>query len=216
MTTLVDSVSEDIRNFLRSNKEIFFNELDFQVHLAAYLRTSQHYDDVDVEYYIPYQTLKEYIWKSEVYIDIVVSRNGEFVPIELKYKTAKVNKVIPRFNEKMAVDVLKNQAAQNLGKYAFWKDIRRLELIRNRFDAVKNGIAVFLTNDKSYSESKKVNSESIRFSMEEGLHSCDKSWLGLSKLKENYPAFKVEREYSICWDNLVIEGTEFKYCIINV
>lgn len=214
---LVDWVCEDIRNFLQLSQEIFFNELDFQVHLATSLRASQHYDDVDVEYYIPYQTLKKYEWKNEVYIDIVVSKNREFVPIELKHKTSKVNKLFRRFNEEITIDVLKNQAAQNLGKYAFWKDVRRIELVRNRFDAVKNGVAVFLTNDKSYyDKSKKGNAESIRFSMAEGVHSPDKSWLDSSKLKDNYPSFEVEKEYTIHWNSLSIMGEMFKYCIVVI
>lgn len=56
MAQLVDLVKEDVFEFLKNNEELLFNERDFQMHLAIWLRSSaNHYDDVDVEYYVPWQ-----------------------------------------------------------------------------------------------------------------------------------------------------------------
>ena len=150
MAQLVDLVKEDVFEFLKKNEELLFNERDFQMHLAIWLRSSaNHYDDVDVEYYVPWQELENYIWESELRLDIVVMKKGEYCPVELKYKTKKVERKISRFDEMLSekVIVMKNQGAQDLGMYDFWKDVRRVELVRNRFEKVKNGLAVFVTND---------------------------------------------------------------------
>ena len=153
MTNLIEIVQQDVFAFLGSNEELLFNERDFQMHLATWLRNSANaYDDVDVEYYVPRSSLQNYVWDSELRLDIVVKKDGEYCPIELKYKTKKVERQISRFDEMLdnQVVVMKNQGAQDLGMYDFWKDVRRIELVRNRFCNVKGGLAVFVTNDESY------------------------------------------------------------------
>ena len=149
MKSLIDIVRADVMAFLESNNELLFNERDFQMHFATWLRNSANaYDDVDVEYYVPKTELDNYIWDSELRLDIVVKKGGEYCPVELKYKTKKVERQISRFDEAMhdKVVVMKNQGAQDLGMYDFWKDVRRVELVRNRFERVKGGLAVFVTN----------------------------------------------------------------------
>ena len=161
MATLIDLVRNDVCAFLESNDELLFNERDFQMHLATWLRNSANrYDDVDVEYYVPRQELENYIWESELRLDIVVKKEGEYCPVELKYKTKKVERKISRFNEDLTGDVvvMKNQGAQDLGMYDFWKDVRRVELVRNRFERIKGGLAVFVTNDNAYTKASKTTS----------------------------------------------------------
>lgn len=104
-----------------------------------------NYDDVDIEYYIPSKELVGYIWDSELRLDIVVRKDNEYLPIEIKYKTKKVEREIERFGEKLnhKITVIKDQSAQDIGKYGFWKDIKRLELICERFKNVKNAISIF-------------------------------------------------------------------------
>ena len=141
-TSLLDAVKADVQDFLQTNQELMFNERDLQIHLALYLsRSKNQYDDVDVEYYVPYRELQDYLWENELKLDIVVSKNGEFIPVELKYKTVYVERQIPRFNQKLKepVEVLKNQGAQDMGMYNFWKDVRRVELVKRRFKSVTGG-----------------------------------------------------------------------------
>ncbi len=162
--SLIQEIRADIEAFLQQNNELFFNERDFQIHLAVYLRDLHKYDDVDVEYYVPYTTLSNYVWKNELRLDILVRKGNEFVPVELKYKTKKVQKSILRFNETIKdIEVMKNQGAQDLGMYDFWKDVRRIELVRNRFEHVQGGLAVFLTNDKLYLSEPKPLSNNYLF-----------------------------------------------------
>lgn len=161
-TTLLTNVYNDILRFITEEEQnLFFNERDLQMHLALYLlKSSNNYDDVEVEYYVPVfnnrkdKILKEYDWNSEIRLDIVVMKNNEFLPVEIKYKTRNIQNSygLSRFNKEIPdVDILKNQSAQNLGCYDFWKDVRRIEVIKNKYGkSIIGGIAIFLTNDSAY------------------------------------------------------------------
>ena len=218
---LIDIVRKDVCAFLESNDELLFNERDFQMHLATWLRNSANrYDDVDVEYYVPRQELDNYIWDSELRLDIVVKKDGEYCPVELKYKTKKVERKISRFDEDLTADVvvMKNQGAQDLGMYDFWKDVRRVELVRNRFERVKGGLAVFVTNDGFYTKGSKESSNNYLFGMAgEAARSTKKHWANPeSTCAKTHPNFEVEREYSIEWRTREIDKVEFYYCIVTI
>ena len=222
MATLTEIVKDDVHAFLESNNELLFNERDFQMHLATWLRNStNHYDDVDVEYYVPKTELENYIWDSELRLDIVVKKDGEYCPVELKYKTKKVERQISRFDEMLddKVVVMKNQGAQDLGMYDFWKDVRRVELVRNRFKNVKGGLAVFVTNDQLYTKASRQNSNNYLLNMTEGKHSAIKHWQNedsaCAKMK-SYKSFEVEKEYSIKWHHRNVDDIPFYYCIVNI
>lgn len=221
MSILTDIVRADVFAFLESNDELLFNERDFQMHLATWLRNSANcYDDVDVEYYVPRQELDNYVWDSELRLDIVVKKDGEYCPVELKYKTRKVERKISRFDEDLTgnVVVIKNQGAQDLGMYDFWKDVRRVELVRNRFERVKSGLAVFVTNDGFYTKGSKESSNNYLFNMSAGkTHSKQKRWANPeSTCAKTHPNFEVEREYSIEWRTREIDKVEFYYCIVTI
>lgn len=221
MATLIDIVRADVFAFLESNEELLFNERDFQMHLATWLRNSANrYDDVDVEYYVPRQELDNYVWDSELRLDIVVKRDGEYCPVELKYKTRKVERKISRFDEALSdnVVVMKNQGAQDLGMYDFWKDVRRVELVRNRFERVKGGLAVFVTNDGFYTKGSKESSNNYLFNMSAGkAHSKQKRWANPeSTCAKTHPNFEVEREYSIEWHTREIDKVGFYYSVVVI
>ena len=220
MTRLTDIVRQDIFAFLESNDELLFNERDFQMHLATWLRNSaNHYDDVDVEYYVPRSELENYVWDSELRLDIVVKKSGEYCPVELKYKTKKVERQITRFDEALhdKVVVMKNQGAQDLGMYDFWKDVRRVELVRNRFERVKGGLAVFVTNDALYTKASKPTSNNYLLNMNEGVHSREKHWLNPeSTCAKTHPDFEVDQEYNIAWHNRTIDGVKFYYQVAYI
>ena len=221
MSILTDIVRADVCAFLESNDELLFNERDFQMHLATWLRNSANrYDDVDVEYYVPRQELEGYVWDSELRLDVVVKRDGEYCPVELKYKTRKVERKISRFDEALSDDVvvMKNQGAQDLGMYDFWKDVRRVELVRNRFERVKGGLAVFVTNDSFYTKGSKPTSNNYLFGMAgEAARSTKKHWANPeSSCAKTHPNFEVEKEYNIEWHAREVDRVEFYYCIVTI
>lgn len=214
---LVDIVKKDISTFLERNRKLFFNERNFQMHLSTYLLGIGNYDEVFLEYYVPKTELQDYVWNSKLYLDIVIRKGNEYLPIELKYKTKKISeKKLKRFGEDLGIfEILKNQGAQNLGKYNFWKDVRRLELLRDKFSTIHNGIAVFVTNDEYYTKSAKDSGVSP-FDMNEGDHGTDKSWNKDLSCAETYPKFEVEKCYSIEWRKVELDSEQFYYCILVV
>lgn len=222
MTRLVDLVKDDVSAFLKSNQELLFNERDLQMHLALWLKALKNrYDDVDIEYYVPNSELEGYgdLWDNELRIDIVVRKETEYVPIELKYKTKGVNRQISRFGIKLSKEVLvvKNQGAQNLGMYGFWKDVKRIELLRRRFDNILNGLVVFVTNDEMYVKGSKESSDNFPFNISEGKHSIHKYWQKHeSKLAKENPRFDVEAEYTIHWESNIIDKEKFYHTILTI
>ncbi len=136
-------VITQIEKFLKSNKRIFFNENEFQMYLAIWLKKEFN---VFVEYKIEINGQK---W----YLDIVVEKGGVYLPIELKYKTT--NKYgfptgFKIFNTGVTKS-LENQGAHNNGCYDFWYDVVRIEQVPQQYSKnVELGIAVLLTNDYQY------------------------------------------------------------------
>ena len=89
MEILSESVKRKIREFFKDKpRQVFRNELDFQVQLAHYLLQSNLFTNVFMEYYVPKGYVSNYPWNSQIYIDIVVERkkaedDSEFFLIEL-------------------------------------------------------------------------------------------------------------------------------------
>lgn len=210
----------DIKSFFANQTKVFLNEKDMQIKLSAYLTLSENYDEVDVEYYIPLDQLKDYVWESKLYLDIVVRKGDEYVPIELKYPTKIIDEPIVRFGETLPkTSLLKKHSALNLHQYNFWKDVRRLELVKKRFPAVKKGLAVLMTNDMAYMKPHKKGAKCEQFSTTEGLHSNAKHWndnAGEKWKKKGYPEFMLDNQYSIGWNDADIGGHKFVYCIVEV
>lgn len=211
-TKLLKDVYDDIIRFINQKDQyVFFNERDLQMHLAVYLQKSpNNYDDVEVEYYVPVfdangnKILKEYDWDSEIRLDIVVIKENEFLPIEIKYKTRKIRQpdIFKRFNKEIHnVDILKNHSAQDLGCYDFWKDVKRIEVIKDQYEeTVKGGIALFLTNDKYYwKDNIKENTAYYNFRLSKDNKTLNKEWTSYVSVKKNHPNFKINKIYNTIW-----------------
>ena len=211
MGNLLEQVKADVEAFL--NQEQFFcNECHLQMELAAYLRQSGNYSKVHLEYFVP----SAIVQPQNLYIDIVVEKKGEFLPIELKYKTAPLKKDIDRFGEVLeGVDVLKNHGARDLGAYDFWRDVNRIECLMKCFGNVKNGIALFLTNDQGYWTLPKdgTNPNYANFSMKDGKHSQEKHWQGNTAMSAARPSFNVNKVYELEWKDY---NLPFRYCLLEI
>lgn len=221
--TLENLIRNDIKIFIEEQRDLFFNENDMQMNLAVYLmRSSKNYSDVSIEYYMPSEQLDGYLWEKELYIDIVVRKDNEYVAIELKYPTSKISEPLERFGEQLTKDhvtLLKEHSAHNLVQYRFWKDVRRLELLKKRFPSVKKGFAILLTNDLSYMKPHKKGTNCEPFSTNKGLHGTIMHWAndkGEKMKKKGYPDFMLDNHYAINWHKICLNNHEFIYCIIEV
>ena len=229
----LEKIRKDIKEFLDKNSNLFFNERDFQVNLSSFLKEQHYYDYVFLEYSLPASFIKNNEENEEeeveekiedeanVRIDIVVEKSDQFCPIELKYKTKSAEgNIIERFGEEIKTELLKNQAAQNINRYSFWKDVYRVERIKRNFSKVIAGFSIFVTNDQSYMKTPKGASEP--FTMEAGVqHSKELDWEEKAKVadstKSKYPKIELEKEYTIGkWYDVTIERIVFHYCIVEV
>ncbi|MCL2094575.1 hypothetical protein FWH13_00420 [Candidatus Saccharibacteria bacterium] len=135
---------------LSTERPVFGSEADFQFALAWKIK----------ELYPKAEIRLEECWIEEYYdddgsgdgknryIDLVVELDGEIIPIELKYKTAKFRgEVNGRFYN------LKPQGARDIGGYLFAEDIRQVEsYIGQSSGKINRGYAVLLTSEKGYWE----------------------------------------------------------------
>lgn len=213
-----ETIKKDISSFLSERTELFLNESDLQMNLSVYLMQSGNYDDVNVEYYIPFNQLDGYLWNNELYIDIVVRRGDDFVAVELKYPTKKIAEPISRFGEQLSeVPLLKEHSAQDIVQYNFWKDVRRMELLKKRFPSVKKGLAILLTNDMLYMKPRREGIVCEQFSTAEGMHNSSRHWsIHREWMDKGYPDFDLDGQYAIKWHHSNLGGHKFIYCIIEV
>ena len=130
------SITEVLKK-IASRRPVFHSEADFQHAFAWELHRRLPTASIRLE--LPISHLGQ-----QRYLDVWVSHEGGILAIELKYKTRALSVRIS--DEQFS---LKDQSAQDLGRYDFIRDIRRLEqYLAGRRDCA--GYAVLLTNDSAY------------------------------------------------------------------
>ncbi|MDE5735405.1 MAG: hypothetical protein K2H83_09765 [Duncaniella sp.] len=221
-SSLTRRLAEDVGRFVAERSEILFNEHDFQMHLAVWLNMTRRYDGVEIEYYVPNSMARDagYEWDSNLKLDLVVRSGGEYAVIELKYPTRKVVSPITRFGALVPdVEVVKNHGAQDLVSYHFWKDVRRIEIVRSLFpDSVKGGLAVILTNEPYYLKGPGAGTICEAFSTAQGRSGVHGKldWTRQTKTAEGNPGFRLDGHYSVEWHPAEFSGEKFNYAIITI
>lgn len=183
---------------LKSKREIFVSEADFQLELAWIIK--EQYPDALVRLeYCPYSD-------TSMHIDILVIIDNQWIPIELKYKTKSCNKKIG--SEAFA---LKHHGAKDINCYLYLKDLQRIESIRDTAPEFLEGYTIFLTNDLSYiKKPAKPDCVYKDFSLEDGitkqgtLHWSENTCEGTKKNCEEPIVLKCN--YPIKWQ---------EYCIVD-
>lgn len=211
----------EIRYFLNNYVGFFHSEEEVQINLAKFLLDSGTYNNVYVEYYVNRNLIPNYPWNNDkkISIDIVVRNGNDYIPIEIKYKTKQ--QIFPHqvFGTQTNVE-LAEQGAQNEGCYSFWKDIKRIEILKDTFNLNYSGIVLFITNDHSYLRPPRADVQYGPFSIHEGrrvLKSDILNWDSTRKAikpdrAEKYPGLTISNEFTINWYDLNIEN--HKYILI--
>lgn len=144
---------------LAKQRPIFHSEADFQ-HAIAW-EIHKHLPRASVRLERPVEVSH---FHKRMYVDIWIEQDGDILAIELKYKTRALQVLIE--NEQYA---LRSQTAQDLGRYDFIKDIKRVENIVIDRAPRASGYAILLTNDPSYwTKSRNENTADVRFRLHEG------------------------------------------------
>ena len=160
------------------------------------------------------------------FIDIVVEKDGEFFPIELKYATRSIDDPYLIFGEDPAKSSLSDKAANDIIMYHYWKDVRRLEILSKLFKNVAGGISLLIANPKVYFEEPRLQAGYRRFSTHEGnkVGAGLLDWEGKigEHVRSNYPAFFLDGCYTCHWGKMPIKATRngkeemFKYLLTNI
>lgn len=198
---------------LAATRPFFYSEADFQHSLAFALKTAGY--NVFLEH--PVQTST-----GIYYIDIILEDKGSYYPIELKYKT----KVFP-CSGLFCPFSLKNQGANDIGRYQFWEDVHRIEHILGTCrDKVAEGYVIMLTNDKKYWEipSRPITTNDQRFRIHPGMNVRKVDWNNPSSTANRYPAFHLSanhivpewQPYSKAYNINHSPNCEFKFLTITV
>lgn len=222
----IEQIEAKIACFLTNIKQPILSEAQLQVMLALHLKQIAKYDEVYAEYTFPKSYLgTEYQWgkkNDKVSFDIVVRKGEEYYPIELKYKTKEENTGLKLFGCETEEIKLAEQAAKNLNCYGFWKDVKRLELIKDKFAKVSGGIALFVTNADTYLKKPEKGSQYARFSIYDGRKvKANESlyWVnpdGSELKKDDYRGFNNSNDYELKWQECGSDKHKLHYLILSI
>jgi len=178
---------------LSDQRPIFHSEADFQHAFAWEVQKQNPASSVRLER--PF-----IIAGKQAHVDVWVSSPSAKIAIELKYKTRKLETEVLRESFR-----LKDQSAQDLGRYDFLVDIQRVEELI-RLGEADCGYAIILSNDSSYwrppRDPRTVDAAfrihtgaTVAGVLEWGFHASP----GTTKGREE--AISLDGEYSLKWSN---------------
>lgn len=182
-----ENVKGKLLHYIKNLNHFLFNEKDLQIYLALELVQDEdiigNQITVHPEYHIPKMVCPGFdndyaIWGEVPSIDLVLQKGDKYIPVELKYKHKAVTSTsFECFGCKVDKNIalVTNQGAENEGRYDFWKDVKRLELLKKHFkDNVLGGIAIFLTNQDKYR--KETTGEDAAFGMIDTNRQKERKW----------------------------------------
>jgi hypothetical protein len=230
---------------LQNNRKVFHSEDDLKLSFGMEILNNCSACQVRLERPVNIEMVD---WNSETLtarapIDIVIiEKNGNLIPIELKYKTKKTE-----FEHDDEIYRLTEHGAVDIGRYSFRKDIFRIEHYLSSQPNSEIGYVLILTNDKAYFDTdvlKKDNYDKF-LSFHDGamINKKDKGW-NYSKIdddkyerrtgderwwykdknkvhwtctKELFYRLDLKENYTINWVAYSsLTETEFKYCLIKI
>ncbi|MFO8133313.1 MAG: hypothetical protein R6U10_05210 [Thermoplasmatota archaeon] len=221
----------DVKNILDNElHRIFHSEADFQ-HALSWELHKQYCEDTDrqirlerpklIPVNINSKNRKEINAKNQkerIYIDILIRGNHEIIPIELKYKTAKLK--IDEFD-------LKEHSSHDTSRYDYVKDIERIEKVLSGQNGY--GFAIFLTNDSRYwkkpGQGRTPQDEQFRIHEGQTLQGKLK-WEGAKEStvgKKRCHNIELENTYNLNWRRYTYNNTcknkpngEFRYLAVKI
>ena len=210
---------QSIISDLTKIRGIFHSEADFQHSLGLLLSKKYNFQvRLETPFELPHYD-RESNKKLKVELDIFIPK--EKIGIELKYKTKEG--IFEKHGETFK---LKQHGAQNLGRFDYFDDIRRLQFLK-KHGIIEKGYAVFLTNDPLYWKPIKGKNFSSNFSMENEriIESNTKlGWTGnpsegsvtKKRLFPNNPII-LDNKHQLKWYEFSkLSGVSFKYLIIEI
>ncbi len=137
-------------------------------------------------------------------IDIWAVNGTEQLAIEVRFKTALLQTM---YGDKV-VD-LKNQAAQDISRYDYLKDLEKLERVVSKRPGIK-GYAILITNDHNYwTQSTRVTSVDEAFRIHQGkvVHG-QLQWMNASSgtMENRHKPISIHGSYTVNWSPYLVLG----------
>lgn len=195
---------------LARQRPVFHSEADFQHALAWHWQQQTPNAAIRLEYRLPFVG-------ERGYADLWIRDGGRTTYIELKYWTRALN-----VQQGEETYTLANQAAQDISRYDFIKDLERVER------AVTSGLAsvgfvVALTNDQSYWSPPRPGTVDAAFRLHEGRTLIGElAWAehaGIGTTATRHRILNLAREYRCHWQpysDLGVPRGEFRYLLVEV
>lgn len=203
---------DSLMRALARKRPVFHSEADFQHALAWEIHISDPSIGIRLEYRPPWLARRNYV-------DLWVIEGDTAIAVELKYKTHGINLTIG--GEQFA---LLNQAAQDIGRYDFVKDIGRLEqIVSERRQVV--GYAIILTNDHAYwNRPRKIDTVDAQFRIHEGrILSGQRGWdprASQGTQENRTDSIHLSGSYPLAWRDYssvdVQKHGKFRYALVSV
>jgi len=194
---------------LAGTRPLFHSEADFQHALAWQVHTTHPDARVRLETRI----------RPGERLDVSLVIEGRRIAIELKYLLRKFTTTIDG-----ELFELPNQAAQDLGRHAFVKDIGRLERMRIE-GLADDAYAIALTNDPSYwRPGSRDGTIDTAFRLHEGRRLAGVlAWAahaGAGTIRGREKPIELGGDYLVAWDDYSEFGDEraghFRYLVVEV
>lgn len=198
---------------LSQERPVFHSEADFQHALAWQMQLANPSIAIRLEMPFSHED-------TRAYLDLSAKSDALHMAVELKYKTKKSH-----FFYRAEEFKLRNQGAQDLGRYDFLKDIARIESYVESYAVTHHGAqgyAILLTNDASYwQESAKATAIDSAFRIHEGRSiEGELAWGsgasdGTKKNREQ--AIQIRKSYKLSWQDFsIVGGHLFRYLLVHV
>lgn len=202
-------VNEVMKDLARK-RPVFHSEADFQHALAWQIHEAGLDPRVRLERPVEWPRPPE-----RIYLDLWLP--GSKVAMELKYRTRRLE----HWHEG-ELFALRDQSAQDTGRYDFLKDVQRLEqLSASKLPDVQAGYAIILTNDPLYWETPPPSGKptnDAEFRIHEGR--TIKETMDWSAIKEREDPICLKSSYPLRWREYSDPGDRayrrFRYLAIQV
>ena len=223
MITRTDIVN--VLQILGVSRPAFCSEADFQLSFSWDLKTYLEQNKCGL-----YEIFLERRFETDTkdsYVDICLESEDELYLIELKYKTIRDSVLMS--NRLSGKHLLKEQAANDLGRYGYLLDIYRIEnILSTRTDkAIRKGFAIILTNDSKYYKEPAfaLNTIDRSFRIHERTTSLNPfvnpiNWTFLNAQpiwSKSYPSFSIQHIPTFRWLAYSMQSNSmFKYLITEI
>ena len=211
-------LSNQMVTFLNNCTSFFHSEEELKVLLAQHLIATGFYNNIFIEYNVNCNLLANYPWQNEkkISVDIVVQKNNSFIPIEIKYKTKSQSFPYHVFGSQTNVQ-LANQKAKNEGCYSFWKDVKRMEILKERFNLEHSGFVLLISNDSLYQTQPRQNVQYEPFSIHQNrqvVSGTVPNWNATRKAiketrQQKFPPITLTNDYTISWQDMNLTDHKF-------